>query len=207
MTPRRRRTPEQAREEILTAAGELIARHGPDGVGLRQVAEAVGVTHGLVTHYFGTYRALAREVLARENGRHHERVREQIRADAGVPYADAVTGVLLETLTDERYVRLWAWSTLHAEDVDPATSGNLRELVDAMQTGIRTVLPQAQLPDRDRIESTVLLGLSAAYGYTLGKRVWLAELGHDARDPARDAAFAEVLSSAVATHLTGGGSR
>lgn len=207
MTPRRRRTPERAREEILTAAGELIARHGPDGVGLRQVAEAVGVTHGLVTHYFGTYRALARAVLARENGRHHERVREQLRADAGVPYADAVTGVLLEILTDERYVRLWAWSTLHAADVGAATSGNLRELVEAMQAGIRTVLPPAQLPGRDRLESTVLLGLSAAFGYTLGKRVWLSELGHDPADPARDAAFAEVLSCAVAAHLAGGGSR
>lgn len=202
MKQRRRRTPEQAREEILTAAGELIARYGPDGVGLRQVAEAVGVTHGLVTHYFGTYGALARAVLRRENERHHQRVREQLRADRGVPYADSLTGVLLETLTDERYVRLWAWSRLHAADVDAVSSGNLRELVDAMQTGIRAVVPEAQWPDRDRIESVVVLGLSAAYGYTLGKEVWLAELGHDPADPVHDAAFRTMLSSAVSAHLS-----
>lgn len=199
---RRRRAPEEVREEILTAAGELIARHGPDGVGLRQVAEAIGVTHGLVTHYFGTYRALARAVLARENAGHHERIREQIRADAGVPHADAVIQVLLEALTDEHYVRLWAWSTLHAEDIETTATGNLRELVDAMQAGLRAVLPEPQVPKRDRIESTVLLGLSAAYGYTLGKRVWLAELGHHPADLDADAAFREVLASAVAAQLT-----
>lgn len=207
MKQRRRRTPEQAREEILTAAGELIARDGPDGVGLRQVAESVGVTHGLVTHYFGTYRALVRAVMARENERHYQRIREQIGADAGVPYADAMIHVLLQTLTDEHYVRLWAWSTLHAQEVDTTVSGNLRELVDAMQVGIAAVVPQSQLPDRDRIESTVLLGLSAAYGYTLGKRVWLAGLGHDPTEAGRDAAFREVLTSVVAAHLMGGGRR
>lgn len=207
MTKRRRRAPEEAREEILTAAGELIARHGPDGVGLRQVAEAVGVTHGLVSHYFGTYSSLARAVLRRENERHHERIQEQLRADRGVPYADGMIQVLLETLTDERYVRLWAWSTLHADDVGANASGNLRELVDAMQAGLRAVVPQAQQPDRGRIESVVLLGLSAAYGYALGKRVWFAALGRDPADPSHDIAFREVLSSAVAAHLAGGTSR
>lgn len=207
MRQRRRRTPEQAREEILTAAGELIARDGPDGVGLRRVAESVGVTHGLVTHYFGTYRALVRAVMVRENERHHQRIREQIHADAGVPYADAMVHVLLDTLTDEHYVRLWAWSTLHAEDVGTTVSGNLRELVDAIQSGISAVLPESQLPDRDRIESTVLLGLSAAYGYTLGKHVWLAGLGRDPAEVDHDSAFREVLTSAVAAHLMGGGRR
>ncbi|WP_069772133.1 helix-turn-helix domain-containing protein [Streptomyces sp. LUP30] len=67
--PRRRRAPEQARQEILDAAAELIARHGPDGVGLRRVAEAVGISHGLVTHCFGTYSALVRAVpRARTSG-------------------------------------------------------------------------------------------------------------------------------------------
>ncbi|MDQ2845416.1 MAG: TetR/AcrR family transcriptional regulator [Actinomycetota bacterium] len=201
MSQRRRREPEQAREEMLTAAGELIARLGPDGVGLRQVAEAVGVTHGLVSHYFGTYGALAQAVLRRESEHHHERVREQLRADHDLPYADSMIRVLLETLTDERYVRLWAWSTLHATDSDTAPAGNLRELVTVIQAGIGAVVPAAQMPDRDRIESAVLLGLSAAYGYTLGKRVWLTELGHDPADPVKDAAFRELLSAAVTVHL------
>ncbi|MFB0614792.1 TetR/AcrR family transcriptional regulator [Streptomyces sp. AGS-58] len=199
---RRRRTPEQAREEILDAAAELIARYGPDGVGLRRVAEAVGVSHGLVTHYFGTYGALVRAVLRRENERQRERVRERMRADRGVPYADDMTQVLFEALADERYVRLFAWSSLHAEDVGTSSQG-LSELVDAMEAGIRLVLPGPGGPDRDRIEAVVLLALSAAYGYALGNRSWLAGLGHDPDDPAHAAAFRAALSSALATYLTG----
>ncbi len=201
MSRRRRREPDQAREEILAAAGDLIARHGPDGVSLRQVADVVGVTHGLVSHYFGTYSALARAVLQRENELHHERVREQLRADHGLPQAESMTRVLLETLTDERYVRLWAWSTLHAADGNTAPAGNLRELVTAIQAGIGDAAAAAQIPDRDRIESAVLLGLSAAYGYTLGKKVWLTELGHDPADPGIDAEFRAALAAAVTVHL------
>ncbi|MFF0160492.1 TetR/AcrR family transcriptional regulator [Streptomyces sp. NPDC005263] len=200
---RRRRAPEQAREEILDAAAELIAQYGPDGVGLRRVAEAVGISHGLVTHYFGTYQALVRAVLQRENERQRERIRERMRADHGVPYADGMTGVLFETLADERYVRLFAWSSLHSEDVGMSSEG-LSELVDAIEAGIRLVLPDTDRPDRDRIEAVVLLALSAAYGFALGKRSWLAGLGHDPADPAHDTAFRAALSSVLATHLSGG---
>ncbi|MEW2398136.1 TetR/AcrR family transcriptional regulator [Streptomyces sp. NPDC046862] len=201
--PRRRRTPEQAREEILDAAAELIARYGPDGVGLRRIAEAVGVSHGLVTHYFGTYRALVRAVLQRENERQRERIRERMRADHGVPYADGMTQVLFETLADERYVRLFAWSSLHAEDVGTSSRG-LSELVDAVEAGVRLALPGPDRPDRDRIEAVVLLALSAACGFALGKRSWLAGLGHDPADPTHDAAFRAALSAALATHMAGG---
>ncbi|MEX0171396.1 TetR/AcrR family transcriptional regulator [Streptomyces sp. LMG1-1-1.1] len=203
--PRRRRTPEQARAEILDAATDLIARHGPDGVGLRRVAEAVGVTHGLVTHYFGTYHALVRAVLERENERKRELVRERLRADGRVPYADGMTRVLFEILADERYVRLWTWSQLHDWDVEkaPDSPTDLSRLVDAIEDGVRSVLPGPDGPDRTRIEMVVLLAMSGAYGYAIGRRYWLADLGHDPDDPGRDEAYRAALSSVLATHLEG----
>jgi AcrR family transcriptional regulator len=200
--PRRRRTPEQARQEIIDAATDLIAQRGPDAVGLRGVAEAAGVSHALVTHYFGTYGELVRTVLQRENERQRQRIRDQMSTDRGVPYADAVTRVLFETLADERYVRLFAWSSLHGHEVGTASPG-LSQLVDAMEAGIPLVLPDPRRPDRARIEEIVLLGLSAAYGFTLGKRSWLAGLGHDPDDPAQEIAFRRALSAALARHLVG----
>ncbi|MGW5419184.1 TetR/AcrR family transcriptional regulator [Streptomyces sp. NPDC003943] len=202
---RRRRTPEQARAEILDAATDLIARHGPDGVGLRRVAEAAGVTHGLVTHYFGTYRALVRTVLERENERKRELVRDRLRADGQVPYASGMTDVLFEILGDERYVRLWAWSNLHDWDVEkaPDSPTNLSRLVDAIEDGIRTVLPAPEGPDRARIEMVVLLAMSGAYGYAMGRRYWLTDLGHDPDEPGRDEAYRAALSSVLAAHLGG----
>ncbi|MFJ9682598.1 TetR/AcrR family transcriptional regulator [Streptomyces sp. NPDC101194] len=202
---RRRRTPEQARTEILDAATDLIARHGPDGVGLRRVAEAVGVTHGLVTHYFGTYRALVRAVLERENERKRDLVRERMRADGSVPYADGMTRVLFEILGDERYVRLWTWSQLHGWDVEkaPDSATDLSRLVDAIEEGVRTVLPEPEGPDRARIEMVVLLAMSGAYGYALGRRYWLTDLGHDPEEPGHDDAYRTVLSSVLAAYLGG----
>lgn len=202
---RRRRTPEQARTEILDAATELIARHGPDGVGLRKVAEAVGVTHGLVTHYFGTYRALVRAVLERENERKRELVRVRMRDDGRIPYAAGMTEVLFEILADERYVRLWTWSQLHGWEGEeaPDSPANLSRLVDAVEDGVHTVLPPPDGPDRARIEMVVLLAMSGAYGYALGRRHWLAGLGHDPAEPRRDEAYRTALSSVLAAYLGG----
>src|SRR5260221_14507830 len=52
---RRRRTPEVARQELLDAAERVFTEFHPDQVGLKQVAREAGVSHALITHYFGTY--------------------------------------------------------------------------------------------------------------------------------------------------------
>lgn len=199
---RRRRSPEQSRTAILAAAGDLIARDGPDRVTLTRVAEAAGVSHGLVSHYFGTYRALAAEVLRAENRQHQEQVQERIRTDQGVPYASRVLDVLFDTVADQRYLRLWAWSALHP-DHDAMVTGGLAVLVDAMEAGIATAVPSDRVPSRDRVEAVVLLGLAAAYGYALGGSGWQAELGHGAHDRVRDLAFRSALAGALADYLEG----
>jgi TetR/AcrR family transcriptional regulator, repressor for neighboring sulfatase len=67
--PRRiRRTPEEARRLILDAAREAIARTGPEGLRLHEIAAAAGVSHPLILHHFGNraglVRALTREAVA-----------------------------------------------------------------------------------------------------------------------------------------------
>ena len=62
---RRRRSPEQAQEEILGAAARLFLAHGPEQVSLVDVAREVGVSHALVSHYFGTFEALVETVVRR----------------------------------------------------------------------------------------------------------------------------------------------
>jgi len=42
------------RNAILAAARDLFARHGVDGVSVRQIAAAAGINHALVHRYFGT---------------------------------------------------------------------------------------------------------------------------------------------------------
>src|SRR5437868_5365518 len=62
---RRRRSPEVARAEILDAAERLFARHQPEDVGLKAIGREAGVSHALITHYFGTYVGLCEAVLQR----------------------------------------------------------------------------------------------------------------------------------------------
>jgi len=63
-----RRTPEEARRLILEAAQAAIARTGPEGLRLHEIAAAAGISHPLILHHFGNraglVRALTREAIA-----------------------------------------------------------------------------------------------------------------------------------------------
>jgi TetR/AcrR family transcriptional regulator, repressor for neighboring sulfatase len=50
---------------ILDSAVELYAIHGPDGVSLRDVAQAAGLTHAMVARYFGSKQGLVSAVEGR----------------------------------------------------------------------------------------------------------------------------------------------
>jgi TetR/AcrR family transcriptional regulator, regulator of cefoperazone and chloramphenicol sensitivity len=51
-----------ARAAIRDEALRLFADHGPDGVTVRQIAAAAGVSPGLVLHHFGSKEGLRRAV-------------------------------------------------------------------------------------------------------------------------------------------------
>ncbi|MET8334878.1 TetR/AcrR family transcriptional regulator [Streptosporangium canum] len=200
MTPRRRRSPAESRAELLAAAAELIIERGPDNVSLRQIAEAAGVAHGLVSHYFGTYGALVKEVLRVENDRIEARVRERIRTEDGVPLAAGIMDVVFDTLADKRYLRLFVWAEIHG-DYRGAARPELVELIDTIEAGIRAALAGRPVPSRSRIEAVVLIGLSAAYGFAIGGRSWLAGMGHDPDDPVHEAEFRVQLARMMGAHM------
>lgn len=55
------------REQVLSAALALFCEHGYAGTSTRRIAEAAGVTEGLLFHYFATKDALLLEVAARQH--------------------------------------------------------------------------------------------------------------------------------------------
>src|SRR5260370_11302735 len=63
-----RRTPEEAKRLILETAQALVARTGPQGLRLQDIAAAAGISHPLILHHFGSraglVRALNREAAA-----------------------------------------------------------------------------------------------------------------------------------------------
>jgi AcrR family transcriptional regulator len=180
--PRRRRDPETARAEILDAAERALAESPPDAIGLKEVAAAAGVSHALVSHYFGTYAELIDEVLMRRI----RVMRAKALADLDHPGTLLDPGRLLDVLftalEDPLYVRLSLWA-LAAERPSgyvsfPFREQGMRVLAEAATARVlrdRPHLDAAAL--RERVETALVIANSAAYGYTIAREAWLAALG------------------------------
>jgi AcrR family transcriptional regulator len=197
--PRKRRRPEEARRLILDAAQALIAERGPDAVGLKDVAQAAAVSHALVTHYFGTYEGLVEEALID----HLERQRldgiERIRAAAD---PEAWLTIAFEQFGHPLAVRLLVWALLtgrlEREDFVVFRTRGLAATVDALEDTLRAA---GRTVDRDVLERSVLLGLSAVIGYTVGRKPLWGALGKRAnaeRDAELRAQLTRLLLASVA---------
>ena len=60
---RLRLSAEERREQIVTVATELVARHGFNGLSLQEVADGVGITQAGLLHYIGTKNGLLKLLL------------------------------------------------------------------------------------------------------------------------------------------------
>src|SRR5439155_11982024 len=60
---RLRRTPEEAQRLILETAQALIARTGPEGLRLQDIAAEAGISHSLILHHFGSREGLVRALI------------------------------------------------------------------------------------------------------------------------------------------------
>lgn len=196
-TPRRRRTPEEAREEILRAAEPLLVEQGPDRVGLQAVARAAGVSHALVTHYFGTYETLVREVLLRRNQLVVEEFQRRMLESSEPLRAGELLDRFFAILQQVGQTRLLAWALLtgRSEHMPLARAQGLRVLVDALEFHVQRVaatLPQPP-PSRETLEMALLVGICASQWYMLAREALLPALGKSV-DAEADARFREVLA-------------
>jgi AcrR family transcriptional regulator len=111
--PRRRRTAEEARAEILDAAERRLVASGPAGIRLQEVAADVGISHPAVLHHFGSREALVREVGERRYAAIHADLVRAIAASAG---GAGEVGAMLEsvfrTLEAHGHGRVVFWMAL-----------------------------------------------------------------------------------------------
>lgn len=142
MTKKRvRRSPDEARTLILDAADRVFAKKLPDTVGLKDVAREAGVSHALVTHYFGTYDGLVEATLER---RFHQMrdvlLPRMIRLLAENADASALLAAhrreVASAVGDPAMVRLGIWAALsgraEASDFFPHRMQGLKLIADAL---------------------------------------------------------------------------
>jgi AcrR family transcriptional regulator len=178
---RKRRAPEVAREELLDAAERVFGEHQPDQVGLKEVAGEAGVSHALITHYFGSYAGLIEATLERRVRVLRERLIARLR-EAGNP--NELLGLLFRALEDPVHLRLMRW-LLASERPTAAHAFVFRDRgLQQMAAQIAQALEPSPSPAfKEKLELALLTAVSAAYGYAIGKHALVSALG---RPPSRE---------------------
>ena len=156
-----RRTPQEAKRLILETARTLVARTGPQGLRLQDIAAEAGISHPLILHHFGSraglVRALAREAAAELRDRLVQSMTQpQYSIGEQLDQVfDAFRGGLAQRL---------AW--LLVEDPDGGPADNpliLREIADTLHPRRAAAAPAGEITRSDT-EWLIHLVAIAAFG-------------------------------------------
>ena len=185
--PRRRRSREDARAEILNAAEHLLLEEGPSAVTLKRVAAQVGISHPGVLHHFRSAELLHQALHEQASLRIRDSLLSVLQGATG---PDRQRGMLeaMGALADPRKGRLLAWLVATGRDPFPP----------ADEQGLGAVAAALRKPgdDLDEVRDKLLLVVLAMVGESL--------VGDDLRqrlgvDPADAAAFRSRLLGQLLT--------
>ena len=131
---RRRRTPEETRTLALGAAQAILVRQGPQALTLQAVAAEIGMTHGNLTHHFGTSAALHAALIVKMGeglARDVQAATQRLRS--GEASAREIVDLVFDALERDGYGRLIAWlsSTGQLE--------RLRPVLDVVSSSVKTL--------------------------------------------------------------------
>ncbi len=196
-----RRKPEEAKALILEAAKKVLADQGPDRAGLKDIAEEAGVSHALVSHYFGTFDQLVEAALESHILSIRQGFLDRI-ADLEGAGPEAMLEYYFDALGNPLYGRLAAWALLSGrlEEADffPRRSKGMAVIADAIEARYGDDAPF----DRDDLELMILLVTCAGFGYAMGKDVFWESMGHEAT-PERDRWLRDQLAKLIRRYMLG----
>jgi AcrR family transcriptional regulator len=137
-TPRRRLDAEAARKLILDVTEKRLARVGPSGIRLQEVAQDAEVSHSTVLHHFGSREQLVKAVIARSLAEMHASLIDVLSTSSGD--ADALlTQVEKVAATLERtgHARVLVWLALEGQSIDDprVRLSNVLDAAHAMRLG------------------------------------------------------------------------
>jgi AcrR family transcriptional regulator len=164
--PRRRmrRSPEQARQLILETAQALIARTGPEGLRLQDIAAEVGISHTLILHHFGNRAGLVRALTEQAIAELKDRLLAAMAQPESSPEElldrvfDAFAGGLAQRL---------AWLAVMDPDGDAEGPAMMRhEVANTLHKRRRAAAPRRAIP-REDTQWLVHLVAIAAFGEAL----------------------------------------
>jgi AcrR family transcriptional regulator len=198
---RRRRSPEEARLEILDAADRVFIEFQPDQVGLKDVGREAGVSHALITHYFGTYAGLIEAALERRIRALREIMIERLRHAGALARPSELIGILFTALEDPVHLRLMRWLLASERPSAMHAFGLQAQGLQIISLQVATALDPAPSPAMiNKVELALLTAVSAAYGYALAKYALVGGLGREA-SAELDAEVQKTLAAMVQAHI------
>ena len=188
-----RRSPEQARRHILDAAVRVLSEHGPEASGLKEVAAAAGVSHALVTHYFGTYEALVEAAVGEAMAKLRERLLGQIMK-LEKPAPDQIAQLYLDIALEPWYGRLLGWTLYGKREPSSEFFERLVPQLKLMAAGTEYLFSDAPggPPSREQAEALFVTLWALVVGYVAGNRFFWHALGRKP-GPARDRSVRDVI--------------
>jgi TetR/AcrR family transcriptional regulator, repressor for neighboring sulfatase len=157
-----RRTPEEARRLILDAAQAAIARTGPEGLRLHDIAAAASVSHPLILHHFGNraglVRALTREASAE--------LRDKLIATMAEPDASIEQQLerVYEAFRNGLGQRLAWLATVEPDNEDAGSAMIQREIAERLHARRVAAAPAGAVVNREDSLYLVHLIATAALG-------------------------------------------
>lgn len=168
---RARRTPQESRRLILDSAQALIARTGPEGLRLQDIAAAAGISHPLILHHFGSRAGLVR-ALTREAAYELKDKLIAAMTDTGFSVEDQLDRVF-DAFRGGLAQRLAWLATVDPEGDESASRMIEREIADHIYAHRMAAAPPGATVLREEIDWLVHLVAVAAIGDALyGGPLW-----------------------------------
>ncbi len=177
-----RRTAEEARRLILDAAEERLARQGPEGLRLQDIARDVGISHPAILHHFESREGLVRALIARTNAQLRDSLLGALGSDAANQDAADHIGHVFEALSDRGTARLLSWLLLTGRATEESDAHNIMgEIVEALQAKREEYAKDQGTPAPDK-EDTLFIAMltaNAAFGEAIVGRQLAEAAGLD----------------------------
>jgi AcrR family transcriptional regulator len=174
-TRRQRRAPEVVRAAAVHAARQLLLRAGPQAITFTAIAKELGMTHGNITHHFGSVSALHAALvseMAHDLATSVDAAVHRLRDDGAPPIT--VVDPLFDAFAKGGAGRLIAWLALsgNLEALEPLFS-TVAQAVEALARSEPEPKPGEQR--RLAVRQNALVLLAAALGNALiGERLHAA---------------------------------
>ncbi len=147
VTSRRRRTPEEAKAEILDAAEAALLGHGPTGIKFQVIADIAGLSVSNVHHHFGGLNGLKRGLSERMTQRFLTELTTAVAkarqiSDRELRIETALKNVYAVVST-ERHAKLMAWVVLatNAKEDVPGFVASIEMATKLITAELQDVMP------------------------------------------------------------------